>query len=90
MQSPLHSADVNTAPSPYCPAGHGLHSPTPPGLNDPGGHGSVVALTEPSGHAYPGKHTPLHAAVDSAAVAPYLPAPHALHAADPDALNDPG
>ena len=42
----------------------------------PGPHGTAVGDVEPSGHAYPAAHGPLHAAVDSPDALPNRPAGH--------------
>ena len=63
-----------------------MHAPAPAKLYWPAGHGAAVALVEPVEHAYPAVHWPLHAAVPTAAVAPYRPAAHILHAPAPAKL----
>ena len=45
----------------------------------PAAHWAAVAVVDPATHAYPAAQLPLHAADGRPAVAPYVPAGHALH-----------
>jgi hypothetical protein len=59
-----------------------------PVLYFPGGHRTAVELVDPTGHAYPAKHAPLHSALPKALTAGsnHTPPGHAMHAADPARL----
>lgn len=59
-QSAVHVEFGSLTVSPYFPAGHGVHSPSPPGLNVPGPQLTAVAFVDPTGHAYPALHGPVH------------------------------
>ncbi len=56
-----------------------VHTPAPLTLNLPSGHISAVAFVDPATQACPALQLPLHAADGRPAVAPYVPAGHALH-----------
>ena len=58
-------------------------------LNVPTAHTTAVADVLPAAHAYPAVQLPLHDAVVSPGVAPYRPAPHAVHTAAPPKLYVP-
>jgi hypothetical protein len=75
--------------SPYRPALQLVHTPAPPTLNLPSGHISADALADPGTQKYPAVQLPLHAADGRPAVAPYVPAGHALHAPAPPTLYRP-
>jgi hypothetical protein len=75
--------------APNRPAAHMAHDPAPERLYCPAGHGDVVALVDPAGHAYPAVQSPLHPDVFIAAVAPNCPAAHALQVDAPALLNCP-
>ena len=79
----MHAADVRPVVSPYRPALQLVQTPAPPTLNLPSGHIAAVALVDPATHAYPAAQLPLHAADGRPAVAPYVPAGHALHTPAP-------
>jgi hypothetical protein len=86
---PLQATEDKPLVAPYKPAGQSLQDPAPDALYRPAGHSDAVVLVEPAGHAYPGVHSPLHAAVVRPAVDPYKPAAHWAHDPDPATLNDP-
>jgi hypothetical protein len=56
-----------------------VHTPAPPTLNFPTRHTTAVELVDPVTQKYPAVQLPLHAADGRPAVAPYVPAGHALH-----------
>ena len=86
MQPGLDSPTV----APYVPAGHALHDPAPPTLYWPAAHIAAVPLVDPATQANPALQFPLQLALDSPAVAPYVPAGHGpLHAADASAVVAP-
>ncbi len=87
-QAAVQLALVIRGEAPNRPATHMLHSPAPERLYCPAGHGDVVALVDPAGHAYPAVQFPLHADVFIVGVAPYRPAAHAVHTCvTPDRLT---
>ena len=55
---------------PKRPGTQSVHTPAPAKLYLPRGHVNAVALTEPSTHAYPAVHDPVHVASVSPAVEP--------------------
>jgi hypothetical protein len=84
---PLQAADVVMPDTVLkVPPGHSEQLPTPPPLNVPGPHRTAVALVEPAGHAYPGEHAPLHAALVRPKAPPKVPPGHIGHAATPPVL----
>jgi hypothetical protein len=86
---PVHDEDVRPVASPYCPAGQLVHDDEPTGLNFPTGHIVTEALVDPTGHAYPALHGPLHVDTFILAVSPYRPARQLEHDAAPDRLYVP-
>jgi hypothetical protein len=58
---------------------YGEQTPDPPAENRPAGHSTARADVDPSGQAYPGAHTPLHAADGSPSAFPYTPGGQEAH-----------
>jgi hypothetical protein len=69
--------------SPYSPALQLLHTPAPLKLYLPDPHTAAVGVVDPETHAYPAVQFPVHDALVSPDVAPYVPAGHALHTPAP-------
>jgi hypothetical protein len=72
--SPLQRGEARAGPDQNVPAGQGVHAPAPASLYCPVGHMSTVALVEPGGHAYPGRHGPLQVLLGRPRAAPNTPA----------------
>jgi hypothetical protein len=87
-QGPEHSGDDNPGVLPNLPTIHKAHDPAPAGLYEPAGHRAAVALVAPSGHAYPGVHTPSHATARPASPA-HVPARQLVQASAPASLYCP-
>ena len=85
----VHNGVVMPAVVPYRPSEQRLQVLPPPTLNCPGGHNDGVEFVDPGGHANPGLHCPLHAAVVMPSEEPNVPPGHGplqLEFVSPDAL----
>lgn len=74
LQFPVQEARVSPGVEPYLPGSQGLQAPAPPVEYVPGVHTTAVGLTDPTGHAYPGLHGPLHTATVTPLMLPNRPA----------------
>ena len=73
--------------APNEPPGHRVQVPMPATLYCPAGHVNCVVDVEPTAHAYPAVHAPLHADDVRPGVAPKAPAGHAVQVPTPPTLN---
>ena len=85
-QEPLQAEAFSPGTTPNRPAGHSTQTAAPAVLYWPAGHLAAVALTLPSGHAYPAVQLPLQPLAFMASDSPKRPPGQGEHAGAPPTL----
>ncbi len=88
-QAAVHKEVPIPLVDPYRPAGHDLHTESPPSVYFPAGQTEAVAVVEPAAHAYPALHAPLQEDDAMPVVDPKRPEAHEVHAVSPPPLYFP-
>jgi hypothetical protein len=83
VHCPLQDAVVVADDDPYSPAAQSVQVPAPAREYWPAAHVTAVAEVDPTGHAYPAVHCPLHDDVGRPWADPKEPAGHWMHDAAP-------